>query len=153
MEHNTPQVIIRNATTKDAEILAELILQLGYTIKQEEILQRIQTYLTKKDYRIYVATINNTVIGMISLIFCDYLHRTDRFATVSALIIEEQHRQTGIGKKLLAFVEQEAKLNECISIELKSSLQRIKDGTHEFYKRQGYIDNAVNQTYFKKILT
>ena len=149
---NINKVFIREATLNDINGLSKLISQLGYPISVADMTQSLSTYLNNNNYYVYVAVFNETVVGVASVIINDYFHKIGRIAIVTAFCIDETHRRAGIGKLLMNFVEQQAKYNSCNFVELKSGLHRIKDGSHNFYKKLGYIDNAANQTYFKKRL-
>lgn len=149
---NTNKVSMREATLNDIDVLSDLIFQLGYPISVADMTQSLNTYLNSNNYYVYVAVVNEEVVGVASVIINDYFHKIGRIAIVTALCIDEKHRSAGIGKLLMNFVEQQAKYNSCNFVELKSGLHRVKDGSHDFYKKLGYIDNAANQTYFKKRL-
>ena len=145
-------ITIRMAESTDTTTIANLMSQLGYPLSLSDMEQIITKYLTTEQYAIFVAIANGQLIGATSVIIIDHFHQIGKAAILSSLVIDAEYRGRGVGSVLMDFVEDHAKCNSCISVELKSGVRRIKDGTHNFYKKRGYIDNATNQTYFKKNL-
>lgn len=153
MQIDKSQIKIRSGLISDTDSIVNLMFQLGYPISYDDMRQIITTYLTNDDYYIFVVTADEKPIGTVSMITNNYFHQVGKFAILSSLVIDQKYRANGIGNLLLDYVETYAKQNHCISIELKSGIRRIKDGTHNFYKKRGYLDNAAHQTYFKKNLS
>ena len=76
-----------------------------------------------------------------------------REGSVDGLVVSASHRGTGIGKKLMQFVEDIARQNSPVIIDLTSSPSRARDGAHEFYKRIGYQnEGATAKLYLQKEL-
>ncbi len=145
-------ISIREININDIDILSKLIFQLGYQISLNDMKQTIITYLHNSNYRAYVAIANEKLIGVAAIIINDYFHKNEKFAIVSTLIVDENFRGKKVGTMLMDFIEKYAKEKGCICMELKSGQHRVKDGTHNFYKDRGYVDNGINQIYFKKSL-
>jgi GNAT superfamily N-acetyltransferase len=75
-----------------------------------------------------------------------------RFSIVG-IVVSTNHRNMGIGKKLMKFVEDIAKQHSPAIIDLTSGLRRAHDGTHEFYKRIGYKNEGpMAKLYLRKEL-
>lgn len=146
-------ITIRMAESTDTTTIANLMFQLGYPLSLSDMEQIVTKYLTTGQYAIFVAIANGgRLIGAASVIIIDHFHQIGKAAILSLLVIDAEYRGRGVGSVLMDFLEDYAKCNSCISVELKSGVRRIKEGTHDFYKKRGYIDNATNQTYFKKNL-
>jgi GNAT superfamily N-acetyltransferase len=66
-------------------------------------------------------------------------------------VVEVGHRNQGIGKKLMAFLEDYSKeFHPCI-IELTSGMRRSQQGAHEFYKTLDYQnEGAMAKLYLRK---
>ena len=77
-----------------------------------------------------MAITDNYIVGAVSIIVNNYFHKVGKIAIVSAMIIDENNRQQGIGKQLLNHAEKQARQLSCEFVELKSGIRRIKDSTH-----------------------
>lgn len=56
---------------------------------------------------------------------------------VDDLVTDETFRSQGVGRALIAWLEQEARARQCPGIELESGVQR--PDAHRFYFREGFI--------------
>ena len=72
------------------------------------------------------------------------MHFSRKTVEIVNLIVDENTRNHGIGKELLAFVEQIAHDCGCVCIEVDSGKQR--EGAHRFYKREGFVCNHYKFT-------
>jgi GNAT superfamily N-acetyltransferase len=59
---------------------------------------------------------------------------------VSALVVDERHRHGGVGRSLLAAVENEARRRGCALVFLTTA-ERRKDA-HAFYRRLGWEETG-----------
>ena len=130
-------IVIRRATEKDASSLLPLIEQLGYKISEAILLKNIKLHLST-DYNLFVALINDELVGFISLHIYQYVHLEDRLSRITALCVDAEHRSFGIGAKLLVHAEEYIKSEGCKIIELTSGVQR--EDAHRFYERHGYLE-------------
>ena len=83
-----------------------------------------------------VAETENAVCGVIVINFILPVHENRLWALISALVIEESSRGSGIGQQLLQAAERLARDKQCAQIELSSSEKRIR--AHQFYENNGY---------------
>lgn len=143
---------IRAVQEKDAGRLADLMGQLGYPSSTEAMLKRIQLYLTNPSYFSYVAEKENNVIGSISVIIADYFHRPGRFARIVSMIVDENYRKQGVGKKIIEAAEKAIKKLDCDFIELTSGQHREEMGSHDFYFSLGYVDAKEKKKYIVKLI-
>ncbi|OSL50397.1 acetyltransferase, GNAT family [Escherichia coli H605] len=127
-------VLIRTPELKDIPSLQKLFLQLGYQTDVE----RLENHINQKhtSLSILVAEAEKELCGVIVMNFITPVHENGLWALISALVIDESSRGTGIGKKLLIASEQIALDKGCSQIELSSSERRIR--AHKFYESHGY---------------
>ena len=59
------KMIIRPAQLLDIEKLSPLYAELGYPVKEAELVRRLKTVLSHPDYHLLVAVDDNEIIGMI----------------------------------------------------------------------------------------
>lgn len=139
-------MMIRQAIEKDAESLLPLIEQLGYQLTQKDLLDNIIHHHTS-GYDLFVAEAHDKLMGFISLHFYRYLHLKDSLGRITALCVDEAHRNFGVGALLLAYAEDHLKAQGCTLIELTSGSQR--EDAHRFYERHGYMEKR--KRFIKKV--
>ena len=96
-------VFIRAAEAKDIPSLQTLFLQLGYQTETAILAQRITA--TQSMMSALVAETENAVCGVIVINFILPVHENRLWALISALVIEESSRGSGIGQQLLQAAE------------------------------------------------
>lgn len=126
-------VFIRAAEAKDIPSLQTLFLQLGYQTETAILAQRITA--PQSMMSALVAETENAVCGVIVINFILPVHENRLWALISALVIEESSRGSGIGQQAQA-AERLARDKQCAQIELSSSEKRIR--AHQFYENNGY---------------
>lgn len=96
-------VFIRAAESKDIPSLKTLFLQLGYQTETAILEQRITA--PQSMMSALVAETENAVCGVIVINFILPVHENRLWALISALVIEESSRGSGIGQQLLHAAE------------------------------------------------
>jgi len=72
------------------------------------------------------------------------LHFSRKSAEIVNLIVDANFRNRGIGKKLLASLEQIAVSRGCVCVKLDSGKQR--EDAHRFYYREGFVNDHYKFT-------
>ena len=142
---------IRYATHQDMESLLPLLNELGYPTTFDQLKIRYSNYIQDSRYGLVVYEDNAIIAGFIAWSKSNlFVSNAVRFH-IEALVVVSHCRGKTIGKKLMEFVEQEAKKNAPSIIDLTSGLRRKKDGAHEFYKKLGYHnDGHMAKLYLRK---
>jgi GNAT superfamily N-acetyltransferase len=135
------EVIIREARYEDSYELSFLMGELGYPTAPEEMTERLETLLPNAEYACFVACVNDQVIGMIGLAKGIYFEKNGCYARISALVVSEEFRGNGIGKRLVRYGEEWAKEQGATAILLNSGKHRTD--THEFYRSLDYDDTGL----------
>jgi GNAT superfamily N-acetyltransferase len=135
------EVMIRNARYEDSYELSYLMGELGYPTTMKEMTERLEVILPNEAYSCFVACVNDQVIGMIGLAKGIYFEKNGFYARISALVVSEEFRGNGIGKRLVRYGEDWAKEQGCTAILLNSGKQRTD--THEFYRSLDYDDTGL----------
>jgi GNAT superfamily N-acetyltransferase len=133
-------LVIRRAKMKDTDRLIELVSELGRPEpKNEEEIKHfaklIQNYISEKDKMIVVAEINSKVVGLVSLVFLPRLNRSKPEAWIPDFIVDQEHRNKGIGRELLKKCIGIARKEKCWRIRLETGLSRKQ--AQRFYKMMG----------------
>jgi GNAT superfamily N-acetyltransferase len=125
---------IRDARADDAAAIAELLGQLGYPTTGGAVVSRLQRLLIVGD-RVVVADLDGTVAGLAHLQVTPAIEYDRPAAKLGVLVVAESHRGRGVGRALLAAIEDEARLRGCELLYLTTSERR--DDAHAFYERIG----------------
>lgn len=139
---------IRRATIEDASAIQRLAVQLGYNPALETVLNGLKTTLSNPDYEPVVIVENETVLGWMNLVIRHRIEDVD-FFQIAALVTEESRRGEGLGKKLVAYAETQAKAKGFAFVGLHSSKRRAQ--AHKFYENSGY-QKAKESFFFEKNL-
>lgn len=126
---------IREANINDKETLAILCNQLGYEAKTEDISTRLDQINELKHQIVYVAVIDQQVVGWIHVYLCPLLI-SGKQAQLGGMVVDEKFRGQGIGKKLLIQAENWARSKNCQSMSIFTNINRSK--THHFYAQMDY---------------
>lgn len=142
-------MIVRQASSKDIDEIVRLNEQLGYSTSDEYLYQQLEN----PSLLCLISEDNGKITGMAATIFFDYFHDEIKIARLDAIIIDQTCKRKGYGQSLLQETEKQAKKCGAAFIELSSALHRQKDGTYDFYRNEGYIDQTeAGTTYFRKYL-
>ena len=140
-------ITIRESTYDDIQSLLELLYELERPKPQNDnelakFTKLLKNYMQEDNKKILVAQIKNSkIIGMISIIFLSRLNQNTFEMYVPELIVSQNYRFKGIGKKLINFSIELGKEKKCHRIRLESLNQRIE--SHKFYKHLGFEDSSI----------
>lgn len=99
-----------------------------------KVFHRMKQY---PDYDIYVAMIENEIVGAFELLIMDNLaHLGAKSGIVEDVVVNYQWRNQGIGKQMMKFAMDECKKTGCYKLTLSSNLKR--DLAHKFYEGLGF---------------
>jgi ribosomal protein S18 acetylase RimI-like enzyme len=130
---------IRKATLADADILSDLLTQLGYPHTRGFIREKIAALTGHPDAELPVAVDGDAVVGFISIHFIPQIGLAGAFARISYLCVHEEARGRGIGGRLMSYCERLARQRGCDRIEVHSHSRRT--GAHAFYDRYGFQES------------
>ena len=109
----------------------------------------VKDYIRLKDSRgIILATSNSKLIGMVSYVLVDRLNQSLRELWIPELVVTNDYRNRGVGKRLVMKCESIARRKKCYRIRLESRNDRID--SHAFYKKIGFSQMAL--AFEKKLI-
>jgi PhnO protein len=131
------KIEFRAATIADSDTVYALICEL----KQAEFNRQafnvgFAANLQDPNLRYQLAVLNGEVVGMIGLHMQFHLHHVNWVGEIQELVVMPQARGHGVGSKLLAWAEEQARLAGAELTELSTSAKRLD--AHRFYQREGY---------------
>ena len=133
-----PDLVVRDATRADAGRIAELLAQLGYPASSGQVTRRLGAIARLDSNVVLVAEHDSRVIGLVTGVTRDVIHRDEPFCRIASMIVDEEWRGRGVGRVLVDAIEQWARECGCSVIEVSSGVQRL--GAHRFYEGLGYIE-------------
>jgi GNAT superfamily N-acetyltransferase len=134
-------LLIRAATSDDAASLSLLVGQLGYPASSEEMPRRLDALKAAGDAVVLVAEVDGAVVGLLTCHVFATIHSTAPAALLTALVVSEQARGGGVGRRLVARAEEWARAMGAVRIAVTSGAQRAE--AHAFYERIGYARTGV----------
>jgi GNAT superfamily N-acetyltransferase len=131
-------VAIRAAAPDDAAAIASLLGELGYPTTPEAVARRFERLVREPATWLFVAERSGDVVGLAALRVMALVERDAPVARLIVLVVTEDARGAGIGRMLVAHVEEHARHEGCTELDLTSGDRR--DGAHAFYRRLGFVD-------------
>ena len=127
--------MIRLAAVADAAAIATLSGQLGYPSTEAEVRARLTDVREREDSVVFVTEDAGVVIAWIH-VYGIHTLESDAHAEIAGLVVDEAHRNRGIGQALVAAAETWATKAGYRDIRVRSNV--IRERTHRFYEREGY---------------
>ncbi len=134
-------ITIRPAVADDAPALALMLGQLGYPTDAREIPVRLERMRERPGTTVFVAESNGQPVGVVTVHLFPSLHTSEPVAWLTALVVDESTRGTGVGSALVKRAEEWAQGHGAKRLSLTSHLRRAD--AHEFYKRRKYEHTGV----------
>jgi GNAT superfamily N-acetyltransferase len=134
-----PQPHIRRVVLTDAAGLAPLLEQLGYPATPADIAMRLARVAQNTDAAAWVATdADATPIGLVTgHVIWSYASNTPN-VQLTALVVSSRSRGTGVGRQLVATIEEWARRIGAGRVDVASAQHR--DDAHAFYLALGYAE-------------
>ena len=142
------EITIRDAEINDSESITELSNQLGYQALNTDIQNRLKKLLESPDNCVYVATESRKVVGWIHG-FYSMRVESDFFVEIGGLVVNENFRKNGIGKKLVGKVIEWTELKNCSTVRVRCNV--IRKESHKFYENIGFEINKEQKIFNKPL--
>ena len=139
---------IRAALISDAEAIGKLTSQLGYEVDVSIVAARLSRILLRSDQQFTVAECDGQLGGWMHAVISEYIE-SGRFVAVGGLVVDRDHRMSGIGRRLMEHVEGWAKEQGCLIVRLSSSSTR--PNAHRFYETLGYTKIKTQYAFVKSL--
>jgi len=128
---------------KDLYNVHQLTIQLGYPSMLKNIKQRWERIHQDSHYQTLVIEQDSHVIGYAGFIQ-EYTWEFDGgYLRIQAFVIDQAHRGKGIGKQLMAVIEQIAKGQGFKMIQLNSGNREESHPAHTFYQGLGFDSYSI----------
>ncbi|VVE50238.1 GNAT family N-acetyltransferase [Pandoraea anhela] len=141
----SPTPSTRRAKPDDAPRIVALLAQLGYETPLDIVRRNIALSTAGGDDAAFVALDENeSLVGCIGLHTLTMFHLAGRLGRITALVVEENVRGSGVGHALMAAAHAWFNERGCEKIEVTSSDHRV--AAHRFYARHGYARDGQRLT-------
>ncbi|HYY04588.1 MAG TPA: GNAT family N-acetyltransferase [Gaiellaceae bacterium] len=128
-------MLIREVQTEDASAIARLLTELGYPVAVDDVLPRLERLRECGDL-VLIAEVDGDVAGLAQLHVSPSIEYDRPAAKLGALVVQERHRRSGIGRALVGAIEAEARSRGCGLLFLTTAERRAD--AHAFYARLGF---------------
>jgi len=145
---NSADITIRKASLSDLDGIYELSHQLGYPANKDNLAIRLEELGKKSDHIILVAedSSTNKIVGWIHILIRLLLIEKP-IAEIGGMVVDQELRQRGIGRKLIAESEIWVAKRGFRRLLVRSNIQR--QGVHTFYPKLGYKLVKTQKNYAK----
>ncbi|MBS4456440.1 GNAT family N-acetyltransferase [Tuanshanicoccus lijuaniae] len=142
-------MIIRTIQVSDASAIQRInAVELGYTISAEQLEQRIRTLVDDCQHYIFVAEMDQQVVGYVHAQRYDSLLTEQAWLNIMALAVDSKYQGQTIGITLMSTVETLAQQQKYGGIRLNSGAQRL--AAHRFYEHIGYTGDKTQRRFAKR---
>ena len=126
---------------RDSGEIARLLTQLGHPTTQDEVEHRWGEWEEQGNSALVVGDAASPLLGLCQLHQTVVLHRPRPVGRITALIVEQSRRGTGIGRALVAAAEARMLSFGCGLMEITSNVRRVD--AHAFYESLCYENSSV----------
>ena len=136
-EKTMAQIQIRTATPDDVGEISKLSGQFGYPGADDQFQDRLKLLLSSREHTVLVAgSDSGSLVGWIHLFIAQHL-QSSPFVEIGGLVVSEQHRRQGVGKRLLMAAESWALEQGMSSLRVRS--RRERGAAKAFYEGMGFV--------------
>jgi GNAT superfamily N-acetyltransferase len=140
---------IRSAEPTDAHRLAELSAVLGYPASATAMARRLDRLLGRDEETVFVAALTSgRVVGWLHGSEQELLE-SGRRCEIMGVVVDPDHRGRGVGRRLVAAIEQWAVERGLEQMAVRSNVLRAE--SHPFYERLGYARTKTQHAYRKRL--
>ena len=104
---------------------------------------------SRPDQVVMVAENGGAVVAWIDL-HIEHSIAAGKTVQIAGLVVDENHRGSGVGRLLMRHAEEWARSNGCSSLRLRSNI--IRSQAHEFYEKLGYKVTKTQKAFAKELL-
>ena len=135
------EITIRSALESDASFINAASKHLGYSeLTNSEAQKKLTRLLNSTSDEVYVAEVDNNIIGWIHLFFARRLASAD-FREIGGLVVSPQFRGRGVGRRL---VEHATSMHGG-KVRVRCNEKRVD--SHQFYRALGFRDTKAQNVF------
>lgn len=139
---------IREITPGDAKEIQLLSKQLGYEMSLDDTLEQIREILSSENDFAAVALLEKKIVGWIH-VFRAIRLETRPFAEIGGLVVDEDYRNKGIGRRLIEGIKQWCLVKNSNDVRVRSNVKRKE--AHRFYTSVGFHEMKEQKVFQMKL--
>ncbi|MES2151773.1 MAG: GNAT family N-acetyltransferase [Pseudomonadota bacterium] len=132
---------IRQASVDDAPELARLLTLLGHPASASDLVARWSPWSAAGNSALVAPRGDGTLAGLAVLHSMWVLHRAQPLGRITALVVDQEQRGRGLGRRLVEAAEAHFTGAGCGMLEITSNFALVE--AHAFYERIGYQRTSV----------
>jgi GNAT superfamily N-acetyltransferase len=132
-------VLVRRARPGDAAQVRTLVEQLGYSPDERRYDEIFAQVVRHPEAAVFVATLGVRLIGYLALSHRPQIRLGGTVAVIDELVVEDNHRGSGVGTALLEAALTQARGLGCRRVEVHTSRDR------ESYRRRFYVGHGFQE--------
>jgi len=130
------EIIIKKLNSKgEITPIFPILTQHHKHISEVDFLKYIDEILAEKNYQMIASYIDNKMVGIAGYWVLTRFY-SGKYVQVGNMVVDQQHRNLGIGKEMLEFIEADGKRLGCQHFILDSRMDNTR--SHDFYLREGF---------------
>ena len=138
---------IRQATTADLAgvlaLYAQPEMDNGKVLAEAEARKVFAQFAHYPNYRLFVAVEGHVVVGTFALLVMHNLaHRGTPSAIAEDVVVDKARQGQGIGRQMMAYAADQARLAGCYKLALSSNRKRKE--AHAFYESLGFAQHGLS---------
>ena len=141
-------VHLRLLHASDADALAALLPDLGYTATADQLVRRLAALREWPDQEAFVAEIDGRLVGLCHVQGVRLL-ASDGYAEIQALVVSAACQGQGIGRQLLEHACAWAAGRGYDRVRLRSNV--VREGAHAFYEHLGFEKSKASYAFERRI--
>lgn len=130
------ETVVRRARIGDAVGVSGLLTELGYPVSIAEAEECITRNTAVPETSVFVAQSGAQLVGLASFHRIPLFHAEGFVGRITSFVVTSSYRKHGVGRLLVAAVENFAWKHGCVRMEVTSGDHRAD--AHAFYGRVGY---------------
>ncbi len=146
--NDAAQVTIRPMHPRDAETVARLASELGYDRTAEQVRDWLAAHRDTQRQAGFVAELGAEIVGWIE-VSLEWRLQSDLFGLIGGLVVRDEFRGAGIGKRLCECAE--AWTREHGAAKIRVTSRSTREGAHRFYLRDGYRQSKISMVFEKTL--
>lgn len=137
-------VALREISVDDAAQISSLSFQLGYKINIADTVSQIQNVMSHPDHCAFVIADNERILGWIHA-FKTLKIESKSSIEIGGLVVDENHRGRGIGRRLVERVKEWSKESDIPVLRVRTSIKR--NDAHTFYNSLGFSESKEQKVF------
>ncbi|MGQ8872956.1 GNAT family N-acetyltransferase [Paenibacillus sp. TSA_86.1] len=144
-----PVLMIRECELRDAEAVTGLMREVSYPTTTNVMKERIEGLESNPNACMLVAEVDEQIIGVIGLQCVQSHAYPEPAAQITSLIVGQEHRGSGIGRRLMARAEAWGKKQGGKQLFVTGANREVTSTTYSFYEHIGFQKRGYR---FSKVL-